>query len=153
MKRDAMYKTILIPLENSPADDTILAHVQPLARIVESRLVLIHVADGHVARNQAQLNLEDSEEIQKDRAYLERRRSELVKAGFDATSHLALGDPTTEILALAEREKCDLIAMATHGHRFFADAILGSVASQIRHRTDIPVLMVRAKHAGAAPNR
>jgi nucleotide-binding universal stress UspA family protein len=147
-----MYKTILIPLENSPADDTILAHVQSLARVLGARLVLVHVADGYVARNQQQLNLEDSEEIQKDRAYLERRRSELVKAGFTATTHLALGDPTTEILALAEKEKCDLIAMATHGHRFIADAILGSVASQIRHRTDIPVLMVRARHAGPAAN-
>ena len=39
---------------------------------------------------------------------------------------------------------CDLIAMSTHGHRLIGDLILGSVASEVRHRTDIPVLLLRA---------
>lgn len=139
-----MYQTILVPLENSPTDDTIVRHVQPLARLMGSRLILVHVADGHVARNQEQLNLEDSEEMRRDRAYLEQRRQELAAAGFSATAQLAAGDPATEILALAERERCDLIAMATHGHGFVKDALLGSVAHEVRHRTSIPVLLVRA---------
>lgn len=140
-----MYRTILVPLENSATDLAILAHIRGLARMARARLVLIHVADGHVARNQSVLNLEDSEEIRVDREYLERVRKELAGEGFAASAILAKGDPAKEILAAAESEKADLIAMATHGHGPIPDMILGSVASAVRHKTSVPVLMVRAK--------
>src|SRR2546430_776714 len=58
---------------------------------------------------------------------------------------LAWGDPATEIAAAAEREGCDLIAMATHGHRLLEDVVRGSTATALRHQTKIPILMVRAE--------
>jgi len=58
---------------------------------------------------------------------------------------LAGGNPAKEIVAAAEREQADLIAMATHGHGFVNDIIRGSVANEVRHLTKIPVLMVRAE--------
>jgi nucleotide-binding universal stress UspA family protein len=140
----AVYQHILIPLENSPADEAILKHIRGLARLTGARLTLLHVADGFMARNQDQLNLDESEEIRADRAYLKRRESELAEEGFQIGSILACGEPTNHIVTIAEREGCDLIAMSTHGHRLIGDLILGSVASEVRHRTDIPVLMVRA---------
>jgi nucleotide-binding universal stress UspA family protein len=139
-----MYRVILIPLENSPTDAAILEHIRPLAKLMKSRLVLIHVADGFAARNQEQLNLEDSEEIVNDRAYLERCCAALSAEGLEATWRLACGNPADQILAASEVEHCGLIAMATHGHRLIKDVVLGSVASAVRHRTDIPVLLVRA---------
>src|ERR1051326_5914239 len=129
-----MYKHILIPLENSDADAAILEHVRPLAKLCGARLLLVHVADGHVARNQAELNLEDSEEIRADRAYLEQRRAELAEDGFEVRAELRCGDPAKEISALAESEPCDLIAMSTHGHGLVKDILLGSVADNLRHR-------------------
>jgi nucleotide-binding universal stress UspA family protein len=144
-----MYRTILVPLENSPADATILEHIRGLARLTGGRLVLAHVADGFAARNQEELNLEDSEEIRADRAYLEQRRQELAAGGFEVTAVLLCGDPVEQLLALAEREKVDLIAMSTHGHGFLKDLLLGTVAEALRHRTSIPVLMVRARRSGA----
>ncbi len=140
-----MYRTILIPLDNTPADEAILSHIRPLARQMGSRLVLVHVADGFAARAQQSLNLAESEEMQSDRAYLERRRAELAAEGFDASFELRSGEPAREILSLAGKVNCDLIAMSTHGHGIIKDFILGSVASDVRHRTDIPVLLVRAK--------
>ena len=44
-----MYSRILVPLENSPADETILTHARELAKRLGSTLVLIHVADGWAA--------------------------------------------------------------------------------------------------------
>ncbi len=143
-----MYETILVPLEVSDADETILEHVVRLARHFGSKLVLVHVADGFAARHQEQLNLADSEEIQRDRAYLEQVRQRLEADGFEVQTHLACGEPADEILKLAEAIGADLIAMATHGHRFVRDLLSGSVASQVRHRTDIPVLLVRARRRG-----
>lgn len=139
-----MFKQILIPLDNSPTDKVILEYIRPLAKLAGAGLVLAHVADGYVARLQDQLNLEDSEEIKKDREYLETRKHELTKEGFNVKVFLLSGEPADEILTIAETQHCDLIAMSTHGHRFLKDLLLGSVAENIRHRTDIPVLMIRA---------
>ena len=46
-----MYRRILVAVENSPADKTILAHVTALAKVTGASLVLIHVADGWAARH------------------------------------------------------------------------------------------------------
>jgi nucleotide-binding universal stress UspA family protein len=111
---------------------------------------LIHVADGWAARNINQLDLRESEEMKSDREYIEAIADSLEKDGFEAEAILAGGDPAKEIAACAQRENCDLIAMATHGHHGLADVIHGSVASELRHITMVPVLMVRAK-PGASP--
>ena len=140
-----MYRTILVPLDNSPCDEAILSHIRNLAKLMRSRLVLVHVADGFAARAKDSLNLEESEEMREDRAYLDKRRAELAAEGFDVAAELRMGEPTPEILALAAEVHADLIAMSTHGHGPIKDLILGSVASDVRHRTDIPVLLVRAK--------
>ena len=139
-----MYKHILIPLDNSPTDEAILHHIRGLARLTGARLTLLHVADGFMARNQERLGLDESEEMRNDRAYLEQRRAELAAEGYDVDAVLACGEPAEHILTVAERENCDLIGMSTHGHRLFGDLLFGSVASEVRHRTDIPVLLIRA---------
>ena len=144
-----MYRHVLVALENSPYDEAILRHVQSLAQLCQAKVTLIHVADGFAARNMQQLKLRESEEIRADRAYLDRCVAELVAASLDAEAVLASGDPADEICAAAERESCDLIAMATHGHGFLNDMVRGSVANQVRHRTLIPVLMVRGMPASA----
>ncbi len=143
---------MLVALENSPYDKAILRHVEPLAQLCQAKVTLIHVADGFAARNMQQLKLRESEEIRADRAYLDRCVADLVAASLDAEAVLASGDPADEICAAAEREACDLIAMATHGHGFLNDMVRGSVANQVRHRTLIPVLMVRGL-PGTAPAR
>jgi nucleotide-binding universal stress UspA family protein len=145
-----MYKRILVPLENSPCDQAVITHIRELARLCQASLLLFHVADGFVARNYQQLNLRESEEMQRDRAYLEKLCAELNALGLDAEPLLGGGDPADEIVAAAEREGCDLIAMATHGHRGIADVIYGSTATDVRHRTNIPVLMLRC---AARPSR
>ncbi len=140
-----MYTRILVPLEHSPADQTILRHVTGLAKLCGAEVILLHVADGWAARNMEQLNLRESEEMKEDRAYLERVCEELRAAGVEVDAVLAAGDPAKEIAAAAEREKCDLIAMATHGHRLLDDVVRGSTATALRHITRVPVLMVRAE--------
>jgi nucleotide-binding universal stress UspA family protein len=139
-----MYQHILVPLDNSPTDEVVLAHIRKLGRFTGAKLTLIHVADGHAARNYEQLNLAPSPEMLEDRAYLERRQSELAADGLSVTAQLAWGEPADEILSFAHRIGCDLIAMSTHGHRLLGDLILGSVAESVRHRTDLPVLLIRA---------
>jgi nucleotide-binding universal stress UspA family protein len=138
-----MYKRILVPVENTPYDAAILRHVRELARLCHSSIVLIHVADGFAARNVGALELRESEEMRADRVYLEGLNAGLTGDGIDTDSILAAGDPAREVVAAAEREHCDLIAMSTHGHRFVKDVLYGSVANEVRHQTRIPILLVR----------
>ena len=142
-----MYHRILVPVENSSYDERILDHVRQLARYCGASIVLIHVADGWAARNIQHLNLRESEEMRDDRVYIEGLATRLTGDGLSAEAVLATGDPSAEIAAAAEREHCDLIAMSTHGHRFIADLIYGSVASAGRHMTSVPVLLLRAPAA------
>src|SRR5947208_4202700 len=121
-----MYRKILVALENSQADQALLPHITQLARQLGSSVLLVHVADGWVARNFNRLKLAESEEMKADRAYLEATAERLRKAGLHVVAQLALGDPPTEILKTVEREKCDLIAMTSHGHRLLGDLIFGS---------------------------
>lgn len=148
-----MYKRILVPLEHSPYDETILTHVRKLARHCEASLVLIHVADGWAARNVKQLNLRESEEMREDREYLENIADSLESEGIDAEPVLAAGNPGVEIADAALREHCDLIAMSTHGHRFLQDLLYGSVANEVRHISRVPVLLVRADRGPSGPHQ
>ncbi len=140
-----MYHHILIPLENTPADETILAHIKPLARLTGAKLLLVHVSDGWVARNFNQLKLAESEEMKQDRAYLEKRTRELIDEGFACNAVLALGEPSGEIIKLAKDKDVDLIAMTTHGHRFISDILHGATADKVRHEVNVPVLLLKVK--------
>ena len=140
-----MYQHILIPLENSATDRVILDHVTPLVKLTGAKLLLLHVADGWVARNFNQLKLAESEEMKNDRAYLEKIAGQLRGGGFEVEIMLALGNPPDEILKVAEGEHCDLIAMAGHGHRLLGDLFQGSTIPDVRHKTASPMLIVRAK--------
>ena len=53
-----------------------------------------------------------------------------------------LGHPTEEILNTADREDCDLIILGTHRKGFLAHTFLGSVSSEVLHRTRKPVFIV-----------
>ena len=148
-----MYQTILVTLDSTPTDRGIIDHVKALAQLMHSRVVLLHVADGWAARNMEQLNLRESQEMKDDRAYLERMVQELRQAGVEVDAVLAAGDPAREIAAAADREKVDLIAMATHGHSLLGDVVHGTTATALRHVSRIPILMVRAPAPGSGESR
>jgi len=140
-----MYKKILVALENSPADKTMLSQIAQLAKRLDSELLLLHVADGWAARSFDQLKLAESEEIKSDRVYLQKIADALRAEKLVVTTRLAMGNPPTEILKIAEAEHCNLIAMTSHGHRLFGDLLHGSTINEVRHRTHIPIFLVRAE--------
>jgi universal stress protein A len=140
-----MYRKILVAVENSAADRTILTHVSELARMTGAELLLVHVADGWAARYFDQLKLRESEEMKSDRQYLDDLQSEFSGRGLMVHTELAMGDPATELIRVAETEHVDLIAMSTHGHRFLADVLHGTTADRVRHLVRVPVLLLRAQ--------
>lgn len=140
----AMYSRILVAVEHSASDRTILEHVRGLARLCGAELLFVHVADGWAARNIDQLDLRESEEIRGDREYLDELVREFAADGLPTRARLAFGDPASELVRVAREEGVDLFAMATHGHRYLADLVHGVTADRVRHALAIPVLMLRA---------
>jgi universal stress protein A len=138
-----MYKRILVAIENSAADQTILGHVTGLARLTGAELLLVHVADGFAARHFDDLKLRESEEMKADRAYLEGLKSNLTAQGLNVDYELAMGDPATELIRTVETRNVDLVAMSTHGHRFVSDIVHGTTADKVRHLVKVPVLLLR----------
>ncbi|MGH9325400.1 MAG: universal stress protein [Terriglobia bacterium] len=143
-----MFKKILVALDHSRADAVLLSYVKQLAHLTRAEILLLHVSTGWKAQWQQDLNLSDSEEIQEDRAYLEHVQDNLKNEGFRVIARHASGKPSVEILKAAAEERCDLIAMATHGHRWLSDLIHGTTITQVRHFTEVPVFLVRANPEG-----
>jgi nucleotide-binding universal stress UspA family protein len=138
-----MYKKILVTLDGSPTDRAIIEHIKQLATFAQSRVILLHVADGWAARTFGPDAI--SPEIAEDSDYLEKVRAEFQAARIPVETELAFGNPPAEIVKWVENKHCDLVAMSTHGHRLIADIFLGATASRVQHRISVPVLLLRAK--------
>jgi nucleotide-binding universal stress UspA family protein len=138
-----MYKTILVTLDSSATDRAIIEHIKQLAVFAGSRVILLHVANGWAARTFGPDAV--SPEIVEDTAYLNRVCAEFRSAGIPTETELAFGDTPTEIIKWVEESNCDLLAMSTHGHRLIADIFLGTTATRVQHRINVPVLLLRAK--------
>src|SRR5438876_3411323 len=119
-----MYEDILVTLDATAAARTILDHIIKLAKFCGSKVTLLHVADGWTARTYGADAV--SPEIDEDRAYLAKIKSELEAEGIAADTELAFGNPATEIIKWVQAKHCDLIAMSTHGHRLLGDLFFGA---------------------------
>ena len=141
-----MYRKILVALDTTPSDQELLPPILQLAALLKSELLLLHVADGWAARNFDQLNLAESEEMKEDRNYLEETAARLrTESGLNVTVLLAMGNPPDQILKIADSEQCDLIALASHGHRLIGDIIHGSTIEAVRHHARVPIFAVPPK--------
>ena len=138
-----MYDIILVTLDSRPTDRAIIDHVKRLAKLANSRVVLLHVADGWAARQYGPDAV--SPEIAEDTEYLQKVSEEFKSMGIPVETELAYGEPAREIVKWVEQKGCDLVAMSTHGHRFLADLFLGTTASRVQHSISVPVLLLRAK--------
>jgi nucleotide-binding universal stress UspA family protein len=138
-----MYDKILLALDASPTDRPIIEHIKKLAAIMHSRVALLHVATGAAA----QFHGADAagEEIDESRAYLERVKAEFEAANIPSAAELGYGEPAKEIIKWVNEKGCDLVAMATHGHKLLADLALGTTASRVQHNVSVPVLLLRAR--------
>jgi nucleotide-binding universal stress UspA family protein len=60
-----------------------------------------------------------------------------------ATQRLIVGQPAEELVALAQKESCDMIVMGTHGRSALGNLFMGSVAMRVVSTSPIPVLSVK----------
>jgi nucleotide-binding universal stress UspA family protein len=136
-----VYKKILVAIDCSPVDQAIVEHVSALAIQNEAQVFLLHVVHSHTLDQDRALR-EKAEVIMK--AYRDTLRTQNIE------THIVIrgGEPDTEILAEIEGKDYDLVAMATHGHNFIGDILFGSVSRSLKHKINIPLLLLKAERRG-----
>jgi nucleotide-binding universal stress UspA family protein len=145
-----MYHVILVPLDGSKRAEAILPHVEELARRYEARVVFLGVVEPVVVADAGWADLQLSQQIYDEQvgqteAYLGGLKGEFREKGIRAQVRVGHGSPVDAIIAAAEAETADLVAMASHGRTGLARAFYGSVAAGVLNRVDRPLLMVRSR--------
>ena len=140
------FRRILVTLDGSSVDDAVLEHVAALAEAFHSEVVLLRVAHFHT-RDTMVHEVEDAQSV------LESAASRLGGRGFTVRTVVGRGEPVDDTVEQAEKLGCDLIAVGTHGHGALKRAVLGSFAEKVRHATDVPLLLVKARAAPDTADR
>lgn len=145
-----MYKKILVPLDGSKRAEVILPHVESLAKCYHAEVVFLGVVEpvpiivpynGMYPQFDEQQHLQRIDEME---AYLAGQRGEFRENGISAQMQVGHGPVVEEIIAAAECEDVDLIAMASHGRTGLPRVFYGSVAAGVLHRVDRPLLLIRS---------
>lgn len=85
------------------------------------------------------------------REELERVKARWATIAPNVEIDVAAGDPAETIIALADRNKADLIVMASAGRGAIGRWTFGSVADRVAHVSETPVMIVRGRDAGVEP--
>jgi len=134
-----IYRKILVAMDCSSVDNAIIEHVSALALQNKAQVYLLHVVHSHTLDQhrtlleKAEISLNSSYEILKNR-------------GIEAYIVIRSGEPDTEILEEIEGKAYDLVAMATHGHSLIGDILFGSVSRSLKHKINIPLLLIKPAH-------
>ncbi|MFO7496959.1 MAG: universal stress protein [Desulfobacterales bacterium] len=147
-----MYHVILVPLDGSKRAEAILPHVEEMARRYDARVVFLGVVEPVVVADAGWTDLQLSqqiydEQISQTEAYLAGLKGEFREKGIRAQARVGHGGAVDAIIAAAEAETADLVAMASHGRTGLARAFYGSVAAGVLNRVDRPLLIVRSRDA------
>ena len=140
------FKTILCPTDFSRQSFHALEYGLRFARTSDGTIIVVHIVHvpaGDMLGSEAYtLNFEEAK-----RQTLERLRQvhtdqlqNYPKCEFSAV----IGDPATEIIALAGNRQADLIVSSTHGRSGLSHLVMGSVAEKIIRHAPCPVFVVRA---------
>jgi nucleotide-binding universal stress UspA family protein len=147
-----MYKKILIPLDGSKRAEAILPHVEELAQKYESELVFMEVVTPiyYVLDPQmtfAKINVEETQwQLENAQEYLEKVKERFAQKKLQGKVRVEQGPVVEAIIAVAEEEDVDLIAIASHGRSGLAQVFYGSVAAGVLQRVDRPLLLIRAQN-------
>jgi nucleotide-binding universal stress UspA family protein len=142
-----MFKKILVPLDGSDLAAKILPQVVDLAKLTKAQVTVVHVCYSPVGAEVGEATPEvikkaAEREAKWCSAFLGKAAQDLKAKGVDVNTECVEGVPAREIIAYADKNKMDLIAMATHGRGEVA-WVLGSTAEKVVSHATVPVLLFR----------
>ena len=142
------YETILVPHDLSKSADAALGYAIQLARLLGSRLLLLHVYQRPIELlSPYEVPIPDSfvADVREAAAQaLDGPAGRARDAGVPVEAELTEGLPAELIVCRAEQVGADLIVMGSRGLSGLKHVLLGSVAGHVIRSAPCPVLTVKA---------
>jgi nucleotide-binding universal stress UspA family protein len=146
-----MYNTILVPLDGSKRAETILPHVEQLARRYTAKVIFLKVVGPFTTFLDSEVTSDDlylealEQKMHEAESYLSGWQDEFREKGISAERSIAHGLVVETIIKIAKEENVDLIAIASHGRTGLSRVFYGSIASGLLHSIDRPLLLIRSR--------
>ena len=146
-----MYKKILVPTDGSRLSDRAVKEATLLAQALDAKLVLFHAFSSiqqPIYSEGSSALLVSRQRSRKAAASRARRvlsaAAKKVAASVPVSKDYAdCASPHDGIVAAAQKHRCDLIVMASHGRRGISALLLGSETAKVLTHSTIPVLVYR----------
>jgi len=146
-----MYKIILVPLDGSKRAEAILPHVENLSLCFNAKVILFIVAEPSLMLEYDEVidmsKYLEKRDLQKQEteSYLASLQEEFSAKDIEVHNLIGHGPVVKAIIDAAEREKADLVAMASHGRGGLSRTFYGSIAAGVLQRIDRPLLLIRSR--------
>jgi nucleotide-binding universal stress UspA family protein len=148
-------KTILAPVDSSPASHDVVTAATALAQAVGGRLVLLTVVQPPVFTAEYSVMMDNIAEITAigERAaanHLAKLQETVAGSGLPVETVQQSGSPVTHIVEQADKYHADYIVMGSHGHTAFYDLLVGSTTHGVMKRARCPVVIVPPRESSRA---
>jgi nucleotide-binding universal stress UspA family protein len=150
---EPLFRHILVPVDGSePAFNAVRVALRLRAACPDCKLTALYVIDKLVLRELIRFSARAEREVEtelEDQAYryLEFVRAEAARDGITVSVLTRKGDPSEEIISVANSLPADLIVMGHTGWRGTARVLIGSVTQRVLDYASCPVLVTRANSA------
>jgi manganese transport protein len=134
------YSNIGIPVDFSKNDRNTIRHAL-IQGGKSANYYLIHIVETAGARYHGEKVMDY--ETQSDTDNLEKYQLNLRELGYNTEILIGYGSTAIAIASLSNKNKLDLLVMGAHGHKGISDWIFGSTLDSVRHKVNIPVLIIR----------
>lgn len=145
-----MFAHMLLPTDGSDLSEAAIIKGLGLAKEVKAKITGVSVTPRFhtfsldstmIQDTQAQFEADSRAQARKCLDFLTRAAAE---QGVPCETVIEVNDhPYAAIIEVAERRGCDLILMASHGHRGVQAMLVGSETQKVLTHTKIPVLVYR----------
>jgi len=145
-----MYKRILLPTDGSDASRRAIRSGVDFARSIGAEVIGMTATPAfHTFTTDAEMMEQTRDQyLESSKARGQRLLDEVASAARDAgvpctCVQVVSDEPYEAIIATARERLCDLIVMASHGHRGIKGLLLGSETQKVLVHSLIPVLVHR----------
>lgn len=147
-----MYTKILVATDGSTLSKKAVTSAIELASLSGASLVALKVVprypqsyfEGGLALQAAEVGRIEQQWADEGQAVVDEVKKTAEAQGIKTRALTIKSDVVSDaVIATAKKHKCDLIVMASHGHRGMKRLLLGSETQQVLTHTHIPVLVLR----------
>ncbi|MFD0763375.1 Nramp family divalent metal transporter [Mucilaginibacter lutimaris] len=134
------YSNIAITIDFSRNDEDCIRHAL-MQGGKKAHYTLIHVVETAGARYYGGQVMDN--ETQSDVDNLDKYVNTLTSLHYKAEAKIGYGGAATAIAEIINQSEIDFVVMGSHGHKVLKDLIFGTTVDSVRHKVNVPVLVVK----------